>query len=335
MVSIFDAQPKKSITVSMRGKSIAVCGSSKAGKSYLCAQAPKCIFGMTENGVEALTGMVPIPLASWSDFTSFVAQLCQPRAKEMFSTVVIDSITQLVLLLDKYVGGRLSTEKTSLDFGSEADYGKGTKSIQQLLNIELQKLINQGYLVLCIVHTQKKTDFATQRQYIAPAVSDSVFGIVEKLVDEIIYLTKDPAAKDGVYKIYFDKTGGFSSAGGRFVPDTSFIDSTGAAFQKLEDAMLSAMKRTAEEQGAIVRTETLAEDTNRLAIVQPTKTMQELQAEFKELTDPLLDNPDSVAMITEITSEILGAGVKVRNLPVAKKELLQTVIDKIREKIAQ
>lgn len=79
---------------------------------------------MTENGGEALTGFTPVPIASWSDFKMAVSQLCTPQGRESFDTVVIDTYTNLILLLDKYIGSKLTTDNKSLDFGSDADFGK-------------------------------------------------------------------------------------------------------------------------------------------------------------------------------------------------------------------
>ncbi len=124
MVNIFQVPQKTTVNCSMSAKSIAVVGKSKAGKSTLCAQAPKPIFLMTENGTEALTGFTPIPIASWSDFKSAVNQLCTPKGRETFSTVVVDTYTNLILLLDKYIGSKMTTDKETFDFGSDASYGE-------------------------------------------------------------------------------------------------------------------------------------------------------------------------------------------------------------------
>ena len=137
MVNIFDIPVKDTINASMKSKSFMVVGKSKSGKSTLGSQAPRPIFLMTENGGEGLTGFTPVPISSWADFKQAVIQLCMPQAREKFDTVVIDTYTNLILLLDKYVGQKLSTDKSTLDFGSDADYGKGTKAMRNELGIQL------------------------------------------------------------------------------------------------------------------------------------------------------------------------------------------------------
>lgn len=124
MVNIFNVPVKTEVNCSMNSKSIMVVGKSKSGKSTLAAQAPRPIFLMTENGGEALTGFTPIPIGSWSDFKSAVNQLCTAEGRKNFDCVVIDTYTNLILLLDKYIGSKMTTDKQSYDFGSDAEYGE-------------------------------------------------------------------------------------------------------------------------------------------------------------------------------------------------------------------
>ena len=165
MIDIFNVPKKTTINRTLQSKSIMIVGKSKSGKSTIASQAPRPIFLMTENGGEALTGFTPIPIASWSDFKSTVSQLCSPKGRENFDTVVIDTYTNLILLLDRYIGQKMTTDKISFDFASDADYGKGTRQMRNELGIQLQKLANQGYLLLNIVHAEDKTDFATGNTY--------------------------------------------------------------------------------------------------------------------------------------------------------------------------
>ncbi|NLV87711.1 MAG: AAA family ATPase, partial [Clostridiales bacterium] len=88
--NIFEIPVKTTINASLNSKSILIVGKSKTGKSTLCSQAPRPIFLMTENGGEGLTGFTPVPIASWSDFKNAVNQLCSPKGRENFDTVVID-----------------------------------------------------------------------------------------------------------------------------------------------------------------------------------------------------------------------------------------------------
>ncbi len=320
MVNIFNVPVKETINCTMQSKSIMVVGKSKSGKSTIASQAPRPIFLMTENGGEALTGFTPIPIASWSDFKSAVNQLCTPQGRQTFDTVVIDTYTNLILLLDKYVGAKLSTEKNSMDFGSDADYGKGTKAMRNELGIQLQKLANQGYLMLNIVHAEDKTDFDTGKNYIGTSLSNSLYGVAEKFVDQIVYLRRDESKKGVIeHRIWFNSKGGFNGAGGRFTPD---VDSVPCSYANLESALLEAMQKLGDNGAQLIKS-----DRPSVVIEQESFDFNALMEDFKAMTTDIVAKfpEDGPARITSCIEKILGPGKKVNTMTAAQGELLAEI----------
>lgn len=326
MVNIFSVPQKTSVNCSMKSKSIMVCGKSKSGKSTLCAQAPRPIFLMTENGGEALTGFTPIPIASWSDFKSAVSQLCTEKARGMFDTVVIDTYTNLILLLDKYAGSKLTNDEKVLDFGSDADYGRGSRVMKNELGVQLQKLANQGYLILNVVHAEDKVDFKTQAHYIGTSLSNSLYGVAEKFVDQIIYLTREEnnVTKNIEHRIWFNSKGGFSGTGGRWTPE---VDSVECSYENLEKVMLNAIAKKAEEAGA----ETIQTDKPSVLIEQDNYDFVSLKSKFDNMTKELLkENAQENALkIKACVESVLGGGRKVGDLNPTQGELLQEIIENL------
>lgn len=326
MVNIFQIPVKQTVNRSLQSKSIMVVGKSKSGKSTIASQAPRPIFLMTENGGEALTGFTPVPIASWADFKMAVNQLCSPQGRENFDTVVIDTYTNLILLLDKYVGAKLSTEKTSLDFGSDADYGKGTKAMRNELGIQLQKLANQGYLLLNIVHAEDKVDFDTGKAYIGTSLSNSLYGVAEKFVDQIVYLRRDENKRTGdiEHRIWFNSKGGFSGTGGRFTPD---VDSVECSYANLEEALLGAIDKLGANGAQLV---TDNKPSVQIAVSEDID-FPALQAEFKSITDDLVANdPDAPGRIKNVIEKVLGPGKKVGMLTAPQAELLAEIITNLK-----
>lgn len=325
--NIFNIPVKTTINRSLQSKSIMIVGKSKSGKSTICSQAPKPIFLMTENGGEALTGFTPVPIANWSDFKNAINQLCTPQGRENFDTVVIDTYTNLILLLDKYIGAKLSNDKTSLDFGSDADYGKGSKGMRSELGFQLQKLANQGYLLLNIVHAEDKTDFDTGKNYIGTSLSNTLYGVAEKFVDQIVYLRKERPTKDGnvEHRIYFNDKGGFAGAGGRFTPDVDYVP---CSFADLEAGMTNGIERAAREgNGTLV-----ANVRPSVVIEQSDYDFDTLIGEFKTLTDEIVATAPDVgpSKIKAIVEKELGTGKKVGGLTSAQVELLAVIISNLK-----
>lgn len=294
-----------------------VVGKSKAGKTHLCAQAPRPIFLCTENGVELETGITPIPIASWSDFKSAVMQLCTPDGRSKFDTVVIDTYTNLILLLDKFVGQKLTTEKNSLDFGTDAEYGKGSKSLRNELGIQLQKLQNQGYLIMNIVHAEDKVDFNTGKAYIGTSLSPAVYGVAEKFVDEIIYLDR-AVNRDGSveYKTFFNPKCGFP-AGGRI--DVQ-VDSVPTSFENVKKALEDGIAKSGKNLTEVT--------TPAFTLETDNFDFDAMMAEFEELSAKLVE-ADSIANVPKIrkaVEKILGPGKKVSQLVSTQGELLNEVL---------
>lgn len=331
-VNIFQVPKKETVNRSMQSKSIMVVGKSKSGKSTLCSEAPRPVFLMTENGVEALTGMVPIPIQSWSDFKQYVNQLCTPQGRENFDTVVIDTYTNLILLLDKYVGSKLSTEKNSLDFGSDADYGKGAKAMRNELGIQLQKLANQGYILLNIVHAEDKVDFDTGKSYIGTSLSNSLYGVAEKFVDQIIYVKTedDKASKTEKHYICFTKKGGFQGTGGRFTPN---VDKVECSYANLEEAILGAVDTLSETKG--VKTVVDDKPAVQIDVAEEAYDFKALKAEFQKITDGLMaEDPANETPIRQVVEGVLGAGKSASKLTPAQAELMAEIVTNLKQRFS-
>lgn len=329
-VNIFQVPKKETVNRSMQSKSIMVVGKSKSGKSTLCSEAPRPVFLMTENGVEGLTGMVPIPIATWSDFKQAVNQLCTPQGRENFDSVVIDTYTNLILLLDKYVGGKLSTEKQSLDFGSDADYGKGAKAMRNELGIQLQKLANQGYVLLNIVHAEDKVDFDTGKSYIGTSLSNSLYGVAEKFVDQIIYVKteEDKKTREEKHYICFTKKGGFNGTGGRFTPNVEKVE---CSYKNLEDAILGAVDTLSSTKGV----KTVVDDKPAVAInvAEEAFDFEALKNEFQTLTDKLMaEDKSNETAIRAVVEGVLGGGKSASKLTPAQAELMAEIVTNLKQR---
>lgn len=221
----------------------------------------------------------------------------------------------------------MSTDKQSLDFASDADFGRGSKGMKNELGVQLQKLANQGYLLLNIVHAEDKVDFATQRSYIGTSLSNSLYGVAEKFVDQIVYLRRDENKTTGKieHKIWFNSKGGFAGAGGRWTPDVDCID---CSYENLEKVMLKAIAEGAKKVGA-----TTSKNTGpSVTINQDDYDFVALRKEFQDLTTTLLkeDNPDNPLKIKSCIESILGTGKKANELEPAQAELLAEIIDKLK-----
>lgn len=192
------------------------------------------------------------------------------------------------------------------------------------LGIQLQKLANQGYLLLNIVHAEDKTDFKTQKKYIGTSLSDSLYGVAEKFVDQIIYLRKDEDLKNKniEHTIWFNAKGGFDGAGGRWTPK---IDSVPCSYENLEKTMLNTIMEKATTMGV----KTIESTTPSVVIEQDKYDFASLKSEFQEITDKMLSGEEKEANALKIkgcVEGILGVGKKASDLGPTQAELLADII---------
>lgn len=196
------------------------------------------------------------------------------------------------------------------------------------LGAQLQRLANQGYILINIVHAEDKVDFDTGKSYIGTSLSNSLYGVAEKFVDQIVYLRKD-INKDGSveHRIWFNGKGGFAGAGGRFTPD---VDSVPCSYDELEKALLGAMDKLGETSSKPV---TFVEEDKPSVIIEEDKyDFEALLKEFNTLTKEIVDddaahNPLKIKAIVEAE---LGTGRKASDLSPNQAELLAIIVTNLK-----
>lgn len=325
MVNIFELKKKEKINATLMGLVIELAGMPKVGKSTVAADAPDPIFLMTENGTAGLTNMYEQGISSWSVFVQVVNQLCTPQAHEMFKTVVIDSATQLLTLLEKYEGSRQSTDKVTYQFASDMDYGKGNKGMKLLLGTQLQKLANEGYLIILITHCEEKSDFNTGRTYVGSSLSNSIHNIISRLVDQTIYLDKKESknANKIEYRAWFNSKGGFADCGGRFTPEEDWVPTS---YANIEKALLKAIENQAAKRGAETNTDE-DKEIMQIPVAEEVYDYSALMKELNQITTSLMEqSADNAAGITKSIASVLGPNRKATSLTPNQAELLNEVV---------
>lgn len=328
--NIFGYPVKTEITTSVQGLSVAVAGISKSGKSTFCSQASKPVFLQTEAGDRNLVGITPIPISTFADFKSAVNQLCTPQGREHFDTVTIDSMTNLLTIADRSYAAKASEMEGKdkagnpvvLEMASNASFGKGMKLIKDGIANQLQRLTNAGFLVLTIIHVEEKVDFDSGKTYIGPTISASLNNLVERFVDQTIYLS----GKGGIdHMIHFTPKGGYSGAGGRF---TFPMDSIPTSFAKFEEVLKLGIQNGANAKHAkVVDTE-----VEQAKIQVPEYDYVALKAELPKLLEKIMGmNSENAAKISAIVAAEIGSGQKATELKIEHVENLHNIIASLKK----
>ena len=85
-----------------------IYGLPKTGKTSFAFNMwkEKCLILATERGYNYLDGAMALDITKFSDFSKILKQLKDPNVKEIFTTVVIDTVDIMEKLAVKYVCDR-------------------------------------------------------------------------------------------------------------------------------------------------------------------------------------------------------------------------------------
>lgn len=91
----------------------------KVGKTSFAAQIEKNLILATEIGTNAIDNLNVVPISKWLDIKQVLKQLSDPRARTIYNTVTIDTISIAADLAEKFICQREGVENVR-----EVPYGQ-------------------------------------------------------------------------------------------------------------------------------------------------------------------------------------------------------------------
>ena len=139
-IDILSIQPNK-VNATLKGKFLLVYGKQKVGKTTFCTkELPKPLLCAFERGYAAIPGIKAIDVQKWTTFKQIVKQLDTPAAKEMYETVIIDTVDIMASLCESYV-----CQQAGVSALSEVPFGKLYGEYSKELTNTLRKITMMGY----------------------------------------------------------------------------------------------------------------------------------------------------------------------------------------------
>ena len=184
-IDIFNIEPLV-ISRDLKGKYIAIYGREKVGKTTFGARLPRALFCNFEVGTNFLSGVKAQNISKWSDFKLVLRQLEQPRGREFFDTVVIDTVGQAYTLCEEFICAQAGVQKLG-----DIPYGAGYASCKKEFEAALRKITMLGYGICCICHSEVKKEAGpndTVVEVVSPAMPSRAADVVNRLVDIIAYI---------------------------------------------------------------------------------------------------------------------------------------------------
>ena len=247
-IDIFNIEPSR-ISRDLKGKFLMIYGLPKSGKSTFGSQLPRALFMNFEQGTNALAGIRSVPILRWTDAKKVLTQLRKPQAKEMYDTVVVDTVSIAWQLCERYICQREGTESIR-DIG----WGQGWTMLKNEFSEFWREITLLGFGILFIAHSKEKpTEMRDENgetiTAVCPDLPNNAYTIVNSIVDIIGYLQVQ-MNPDGTSERYlYTRSTPTIFAGSRYQylsPKIKF------GYQELVDAIGDAIEQAVKLDGAQV-----------------------------------------------------------------------------------
>ena len=280
-----------------------------------------------EDGTRAMSGAYAQIMQSWGDVRTIARLAKDPKFKERYKAIAVDTIDVAATLCEKWVCSQHGVEKLG-----DIPWGQGYTLLKKEIETIFRELALQGYSILFISHDKEKTitrPDGTEYTKIVPTISDSVNNIIKNMADIIGYGCVD--WRTGERVMYLRSNDGTIDCGTRF---PYMAEKIPFSYQSLVDALNEAIDREAEMNGAnaitnqkVVREEAVTYNFDEI--------MEDFNVIIKTLSKETNFTEFWAPRITEITDKILGKGKKVSQCSREQVELLSLIVDELKAMVSE
>lgn len=270
--SIFDLEPSK-ISRDLKGKFLLIYGQPKTGKSTFGSQLPRALFMNFEQGTNALAGIRSMPIMKWTDAKKVLSELRQPKAREMYDSVVVDTASIAWQLCERYI-----CQREGVDSIRDVPWGQGWTMLKTEFSEFWREITLLGFGILFIAHskdkpTEMRNEDGEAITAVCPDLPNQCYTIINSIVDIIGYLQVQMNPDGTSERFLYTRSTPTVFAGSRYqylAPKIKF------GYQELVDAIGDAIDMAVEKDGAQVT------DHTEIAQVR-SRPFQETMAEAREI----------------------------------------------------
>lgn len=326
-IDIFALEPSK-ISRDLKGKFLLIYGQPKTGKSTFGSQLPRALFMNFEQGTNALAGIRSAPILRWTDAKKVLTQLRKPQAKEMYDSIVVDTVSIAWQLCEKYICQRENVESIR-----DVPWGQGWTMLKNEFSEFWREITLLGFGILFIAHskdkpTEMRNEDGEAITAVCPDLPNQCYTIVNSIVDIIGYLQVQ-MNPDGTSERYlYTRSTPYVFAGSRYqylAPKIKF------GYQELVDAIGDAINQAVEKDGAEVT------DHTEVAQIKD-RPFQEVMAEAKEVWIKYLEaggeeNKDQhLAFMKDVIKRVFGSeDFKLSQAVPSQSSLVEYFIDEVKQ----
>lgn len=338
-INIFEVQPHQ-VSRDLRGYSVFFYGGWKTGKTTTASKFPKSLILAFEKGYSAIPGVKAMPINSWSEFRKVLRQLKDPKAKELYETIIIDTADIAYDYCVKYICDNAPRPKeqgggVGVDAISDIPFGKGYGMVEKEFDACLREVVKLEFGLVIISHdTDKvfKDESGTEFHKIVPTLDKRANNVCARMCDIVGY-SRSVTGPNGenLTKLFMRGTPRYE-AGSRFKYTPDVID---FSYQNLVDAIGDAIDKQMEEDGQEYFTE------SRENVYQTTTEeldYDKLMEEFNSIINTIVENNTEEKFegyfqprIIQITERYLGKGQLASKCTRDQVEVLDLIVSELRD----
>ena len=331
-IDIFNIQPHQ-VSRDLRGYSVFFYGEPKSGKTTTAAKFDKNLLLAFEKGYNAIPGVMAQPINNWAEFRKVLRQLKDPKAKEMFSTITVDTCDIAYDYCTKYIcdNALRSDGGYGVDSISDIPFGKGYGMVSKEFDECLRSIVMMDYGLVLISHATDKTfkdENGVEYNKIVPTLDKRANNVVARMADIIGYsrIVTDEKGNSST-KLFMRGTPRYE-AGSRFKYTPDYID---FSYDNLVNAIGDAIDKQAEEDG-----EQFFTDERKNLYQDTTKDLNfdDLMKKSNDLITQMIENNSEEKFkeyyqprIIQITDRYLGRGQKMSQCSREQVEALSLIYD--------
>lgn len=323
-INIFDIQPSV-ISRDLRGKYVMLYGKAKAGKTTAAAQFPKALLCAFEIGYNALGGVKAQNITKWSDWKLVLRQLEDDRAKQMYETIIIDTVSIAWDLCEQFICAQNGVQKIG-----DIPWGGGYSACKKEFETSIRKVTQLGYGVVLIAHNAVRIEKAADGsdiEIVYPDLPKRAAEICNGIVDIIGYIGNEYVNGEVKRYLYTRETPTLF-AGSRFkylAPKIEF------GYQQLVDAISEAIEKSEKLDGA-----TVVDSAPKVAIEEKldfTKVRAEAESLWQQLVlkDPERPDTQMAQVILKKIEIIFGHPMKLSEVTEDQVDLMNLVVIEMRD----
>ena len=327
-IDIFSLEPSK-ISRDLKGKYLLLYGAPKVGKTSFAVQAPRALICAVEMFTNALAVTRFVPMLKWTDFKKVVSQLRKPQAREMYDTIVIDTVSIAFDLCNKYI-----CQREGVDSIRDVAWGQGWGMLKQEFQEAFREITMLGFGLIFIAHAKEKPTEARDSEgnsisAMAPDLTSSAYTIVNSIVDLIGYISVEYDTNGGSERYLYTRQTPTIFAGSRYkylAPKIKF------GYQELVDAIGDAIEQSVSKDGAEVTDHTVINQVKSRPFAEIMEEAKNIWGKYLDIASTEEEKDQHLNVMRDIIRRVFGSeDFKLSAAVPSQADLVELFVDEVKD----